>query len=153
MKSYFDHFSTPLGLMEVQASNEAVLSIHFVERTHAVARNAITTLAKQQLQAYFASQLQQFELPLAATGTAFQQQVWAALKTIEYGSTCSYAVIAKKINNPKAVRAVGAANGKNPLTIVVPCHRVIGSDGNLSGYASGTERKAWLLRHESSGTA
>lgn len=151
MNRYIDHFSTPLGLMEIEANTDAVLSIHFVERTRDVNSNAITELAKQQLLAYFAGDLEDFELPLAPAGTEFQHEVWNALRGIEFGHTCSYADIANKIDRPKAVRAVGAANGKNPLTIVVPCHRVIGSNGSLTGYASGTERKAWLLNHESPG--
>ncbi|MCL4125220.1 UNVERIFIED_CONTAM: hypothetical protein GTU68_003067 [Idotea baltica] len=81
-------------------------------------------------------------------GTDFQRTVWQALTSIPYGQTGSYADIAALVNNPKAVRAVGTANGKNPMTIVVPCHRIIGSDGSLTGYASGVERKAWLLNHE-----
>lgn len=151
MSHYSDYLSTPLGLMEVKANGKAVESIHFVDHSAAPHANTITDLAKQQLEAYFAGDLQEFDLPLAPQGTEFQQQVWTALRTIEYGRTCSYADIATKIRRPKAMRAVGAANGKNPLTIVVPCHRVIGRDGSLTGYASGTERKAWLLNHESPG--
>lgn len=86
---------------------------------------------------------------MAPTGTDFQKKVWGALEKVSYGDTCAYVDIANEIKNPKAVRAVGSANGKNPMTIVVPCHRVIGRDGSLTGYASGTKRKAWLLEHES----
>ena len=109
---------------------------------------ALTALAAEQLQAYFAGNLQQFSLPLAAGGTAFQQQVWQALTTVPYGKTASYGDIAKAINNPKGVRAVGLANGKNPIGIIVPCHRVIGANGTLTGYAGGVDKKAWLLVHE-----
>ena len=97
---------------------------------------------------YFAGRLQRFTLPLAARGTAFQQAVWLALCDIPYGETVSYLEIAEAIGNPKAVRAVGAANGRNPLSIIVPCHRVIGSSGALTGYAGGIPIKRWLLALE-----
>lgn len=148
MTIYTDSIDTPLGKMEIEATKEAVLSIHFVERTRPPHANHVTDRTKAQLLEYFAGDRQQFDLPLAPQGTKFQQGVWKALLKIEYGITCSYRDIAMEINNPKAVRAVGSANGKNPLTIVVPCHRVIGSNGRLTGYASGTDRKAWLLNHE-----
>ncbi len=148
MSEYIDSFISPLGAMEIIATDTAIRSIHFVERPQAKQPNDVTALAKQQLLEYFDGSRKRFDLPLGAHGTAFQKQVWQALTSIDYGLTCSYADIANKINNPKAVRAVGAANGKNPLTIVVPCHRVIGANGSLTGYASGTERKAWLLNHE-----
>lgn len=149
MTPFIDHFSSPLGYMEIEATEQSVRSIHFVEQLRDVQPNDITEAAKTQLLEYFAGQREQFHLPLDAAGTAFQKQVWAALGTVAFGQTCSYRDIAQIINNPKAVRAVGAANGRNPLTIVVPCHRVIGANGSLTGYASGTERKAWLLNHES----
>lgn len=146
---FFDHYSTPIGKMEITANDYAVLAIDFVDRVHAVNANAITDLAKRQMRRYFDGELEEFDMPIKAPGTDFQKRVWRALTTVDYGKTCSYRDIADKINNPKAVRAVGAANGKNPIAIVVPCHRVIGSNGSLTGYASGVERKAWLLNHES----
>lgn len=151
MALYFDNFETPLGKMEITADNRAVKSILFVEEGLARHPNEVTEATKQQLQEYFAAQRQEFDLPLEPEGTEFQKQVWQALTTIEFGKTCSYADIAQTIKNPKAVRAVGSANGKNPMTIVVPCHRIIGADGSLTGYASGVERKAWLLNHEAPG--
>jgi len=104
--------------------------------------------AREQLLAYFAGSLQAFDLPLNPVGTDFQKQVWDALTKIPFGETVSYQTIANAINKPKAVRAVGAANGKNPIGIIVPCHRVIGANGSLTGYAGGLERKRWLLQHE-----
>ncbi|MBD8526069.1 methylated-DNA--[protein]-cysteine S-methyltransferase [Pseudomarimonas arenosa] len=101
-----------------------------------------------QLQAYFAGELRQFDLPLSPTGTDFQCAVWWALAEIPYGETMSYSAMAAKIGRPRAVRAVGAANGANPLPIVLPCHRVIGRDGSLTGFAGGLACKAWLLAHE-----
>jgi methylated-DNA-[protein]-cysteine S-methyltransferase len=105
--------------------------------------------AARQLADYFAGQLTEFDLPLAPAGTDFQRQVWAALRTIPYGQTWSYAQLAEKIGRASAVRAVGLANGKNPISVVIPCHRVIGSDGSLTGYGGGLDRKRFLLDLES----
>jgi methylated-DNA-[protein]-cysteine S-methyltransferase len=104
--------------------------------------------AVRQLDAYFAGTLHRFDLPLAPKGTPFQQQVWRALLDIPYGETVSYAELARRIGRPSAVRAVGAANGQNPLSIVIPCHRVIGSDGRLVGYGGGLPAKSALLALE-----
>lgn len=101
--------------------------------------------AKRQLDAYFAAELMEFDLPLEAYGTEFQQRVWKALRTIPYATTISYAELARRIGNPKASRAVGMANGANPLSIIVPCHRVIGANGSLTGYGGGLEAKKYLL--------
>lgn len=105
----------------------------------------------EQFEAYFAGRLRRFDLPMAARGTPFQQSVWRALCDIPYGETVSYLDIANAIGNPKAVRAVGAANGQNPLSIIVPCHRVIGRNGALTGYGGGLPIKRWLLALEQSG--
>lgn len=105
---------------------------------------------RTQLGEYFAGARTEFDLPLSATGTAFQQSVWAALNAIPYGETRTYAEQATHIGSPKAVRAVGAANGRNPISIIVPCHRVIGADGSLTGYGGGMDAKRWLLGHEAS---
>ncbi len=104
-----------------------------------------------QLDAYFAGELRDFELPVHGAGTPFQQKVWAALRTIPHGATISYAELAQRIGQPTASRAVGLANGRNPVSIIVPCHRVIGASGALTGYSGGIERKRWLLRHEGVG--
>lgn len=104
--------------------------------------------ARAQLDEYFAGDRTTFDLPLAATGTPFQKRVWAALRTIPFGHTTSYGELAKRIGEPKAVRAVGSANGHNPISIIVPCHRVIGARGDLTGFGGGIERKRWLLEHE-----
>ncbi|WP_263164329.1 methylated-DNA--[protein]-cysteine S-methyltransferase [Streptomyces sp. SCSIO ZS0520] len=106
------------------------------------------TEVRAQLAAYFAGELKEFDLPLAATGTAFQQRVWRALLDIPYGETRSYGELATALGNPKASRAVGLANGRNPVSIIVPCHRVIGADGSLTGYGGGIERKRGLLDFE-----
>jgi methylated-DNA-[protein]-cysteine S-methyltransferase len=104
--------------------------------------------ARRQLDLYFAGKLTAFDLPLAEEGTPFQRQVWAMLRTIPYGKTTSYAWLASAIGAPRAVRAVGAANGRNPIGIITPCHRVIGANGSLTGYAGGLERKRALLQLE-----
>lgn len=123
--------------------------------SHRIPKNELTEeiakilqLGLSQLTEYFEKKRTQFSLPLAADGTEFQQQVWQQLRQIPYGGHCSYGDIANAIGRPKAVRAVGAANGRNPLAIVVPCHRVIGQNGNMTGYAGGLSRKIWLLNHE-----
>ncbi len=105
--------------------------------------------AERQLRGYFAGELTTFDLELAPAGTAFQHEVWAGLRTIPYGSTVTYGELARRIGRPAASRAVGLANGRNPLSIVVPCHRVIGSDGGMTGYGGGVQRKRFLLALES----
>lgn len=112
------------------------------------AKHSVLQLTMTQLTEYFSGRRKDFDLPLAASGTAFQQSVWQALREIPFGQTASYLDLAQSIKNPKAVRAVGSANGKNPISIVVPCHRVIGTNGKLTGYAGGLDRKLWLLEHE-----
>jgi len=142
---------TPIGLLAIRATNDAINSIEFIRQQDAPpVKHPLLEQASEQLQQYFAGQRQQFELPLAASGTVFQQQVWRALRQIGYAQTASYAEIAANIGRPTAVRAVGAANGRNPLAIIVPCHRIIGKDGTLTGYAGGLQRKAWLLELEQS---
>jgi len=140
---------SPLGAVQIFANEQGLLRINLGKIADTPdASSALTRLTATQLQQYFAGNLTTFTLPLAATSTPFQQQVWQALCQLPYGTTCSYARLANDIANPKAVRAVGAANGKNPLAIVVPCHRVIGANGTLTGYAGGLDNKAWLLDHE-----
>ncbi len=145
----FGYLTTPIGELEVCASNQGIKSIYFRDsRTHPASDNAHIEQAISQLTKYFQGNLDQFDLTLDADGTDFQRKVWNQLCKIPFGETCSYSDIAKNLNNEKAVRAVGAANGKNPISVVVPCHRVIGANGTLTGYAGGLERKAWLLRME-----
>jgi len=115
--------------------------------------DAVLQAARQQLDAYFAGDRTDFDLPLAPSGTAFQMQVWAALRQIPYGQTISYGELARRIGNPQASRAVGLANGRNPIAVIVPCHRVIGANGSLTGYGGGLERKQVLLSLEQGVTA
>jgi len=146
---YIDYLKTPIGVIEIRASEVGVTHIVFSEKTKSkVKMNAFTQQCKKELHEYFEGTRQQFDVSLDATGTDFQRSVWDCLCHIPFGQSASYSDIANQINNPKGVRAVGMANGRNPLGIIVPCHRVIGRDGSLTGYAGGLERKEWLLKHE-----
>jgi methylated-DNA-[protein]-cysteine S-methyltransferase len=145
---------SPLGMLALSASDVGLHAVRFLDH-EAPVPTAPADLAAclqepyRQLKAYFAGELREFDLTcVPTTGTAFQRQVWAALAGIGHGRTASYLDVAKLLNNPKSVRAVGAANGQNPLAIVWPCHRVVGADGSLTGYAGGLVRKRWLLDFE-----
>ncbi|PSW18012.1 cysteine methyltransferase [Photobacterium sanctipauli] len=141
--------NSPFGWLNIVADDSAVTAIEFDAAPDMVQQpNAMTALCFEQLSDYFAGKRLAFDVPLNMKGTAFQRTVWQVLNTLDYGQTCSYGDIANQIGNPKAVRAVGAANGKNPIPIIVPCHRVIGSSGKLTGYAGGLDIKIWLLEHE-----
>jgi methylated-DNA-[protein]-cysteine S-methyltransferase len=145
---------TPLGLVALTGSEAGLSAITFLNDATetATAFAAVPEClreAHRQLEAYFARELREFQLTYAPEyGTDFQRQVWEVLAEIPFGRTMSYLDVAKQLNNPKSVRAVGAANGQNPLAIVLPCHRVIGADGSLTGYAGGMHRKKWLLEFE-----
>lgn len=144
---------SPLGALTLIASDEALVGLlmeqHGSPLPRAEARRTpLLARASAQLDEYFAGRREAFDLPLAPEGTAFQRAVWAVLRTIPFGVTWSYAQVARRLGRPKAVRAVGAANGRNPIGIVIPCHRVIGADGSLTGYGGGLPRKRWLLAHE-----
>lgn len=143
-----DFLQSPLGLIEVMASNQAVTNISVVSVRGVAKANPITDHCLIQLQEYFLGKRSTFDLPLNGSGTPFQQLVWNAVGRIAYGETKSYQEIAVEIGNHKAQRAVGFANHRNPLPIVIPCHRVVGKDATLTGYAYGLEAKRWLLMHE-----
>ncbi|PSJ40111.1 cysteine methyltransferase [Zobellella taiwanensis] len=147
---------SPLGPLYIAASDDAILEVDFLEdaaMAYCPPASPLLQDACDQLGAYFDGRLRQFNLPLAPRGTPFQQGVWRALQTIPHGEHRSYKDIALLIGNPAAVRAVGLANGRNPISIIIPCHRVIGASGKLVGYGGGLERKAWLLRHETTDMA
>jgi methylated-DNA-[protein]-cysteine S-methyltransferase len=143
---------SPLGDLLLLADDRGLLGLYLPDPRHAPPRghraDAPFAAAREQLDAYFAGDLHRFDLPLAPAGTPFQMRVWEELTKIPFGETISYRELAERIGSPRAVRAVGLANGRNPLSIVVPCHRVIGADGTLVGYGGGLERKRWLLEHE-----
>jgi methylated-DNA-[protein]-cysteine S-methyltransferase len=149
MPTFCETIESPLGLIEIEAGESAVTAVRFVAlRSDAPRTNAVARRAARQLKEYFAGQRREFQLQLAPLGTEFQKSVWSQLLRVPFGTTASYRDIAAAIGNPKATRAVGAANGRNPIAIVVPCHRIIGSNGHLTGYGSGLWRKEWLLLHE-----
>lgn len=149
------YYRAPFGWLALSASSDALVALTLNASPESsglagreVQQHPILGLAHQQLQEYFLGERQQFEIPLLLEGTTFQQQCWHALLNIGFGQTCSYKQIAESIDNPKAVRAVGMANNRNKLAIIVPCHRVIGSQGQLVGYGGGLSIKSWLLEHE-----
>lgn len=152
MKDSFDisYFQSPIGLMQIKSINQKICSVLFMdEETEPATRDAaLNKECIKQLKEYFSGERQQFDLPTNQIGTEFQQQVWKEVCKIPYGDTSSYTLLAYRIGDTKSVRAVGTANGRNQLAIIVPCHRVIGSDGNLTGYAWDLWRKEWLLKHE-----
>jgi methylated-DNA-[protein]-cysteine S-methyltransferase len=139
---------TPIGPLLLTASEGRLSGVAFAASTGARSAERLFAETEGQLLAYFAGELERFELPLAPRGTAFQQRVWEALAEIPYGSTTTYSELAAAIGRPSACRAVGAANGRNPLPVIVPCHRVIGAAGSLTGYGGGLERKRQLLALE-----
>jgi methylated-DNA-[protein]-cysteine S-methyltransferase len=149
--TYTAYYSSPIGLIKITGSGEAIYSLLFAETKDELPSPAPPSLFEtctEQFDDYFRGQLKNFSLPVKFEGTSFQQQVWTQLTAIPFGRTTSYSSLARQLNNPNAVRAIGSTNGKNKLCIVVPCHRVIGNDGNLVGYAGGLWRKQWLLEHE-----
>lgn len=143
--------TTPVGKLNIYANDSALVKVVFDEHdsdTPNINENKITQEASKQLLEYIAQTRQYFDLPLAPVGTEFQNSVWKQLLKVGYGKTASYLDIASAINKPKACRAVGAANGKNPIAIIIPCHRIIGANGSLTGYAGGLSRKTFLLSLE-----
>lgn len=145
------YIPSPLGITEIKGDEQGICSIsilHKVDQTTAIIPEVLED-AVYQLNEYFEGKRQVFNLDLNPAGSDFQQEVWTALQKIPFGRTWSYMDLAKHLGNTGAIRAVAAANGKNPIWIVIPCHRVIGSDGSLTGYAGGLHRKSWLLEHES----
>jgi methylated-DNA-[protein]-cysteine S-methyltransferase len=154
---YYTTYESPIQTLRLVCDGRSLTGLYmmsekhlFVSQSDWVEDDAVAPFAeaKEQLSAYFAGTLTEFDLPLQMQGTPFAQSVWEALKTIPYGTTMSYGALAQQLRQPKASRAVGLANGRNPISIIVPCHRVIGANGKLTGYGGGVERKQWLLNHE-----
>jgi methylated-DNA-[protein]-cysteine S-methyltransferase len=158
MQIYTTFYTSPLGLLKLAATTDFVCGLSFVEEKMANEAEKETEnvsflppflqICTQQLDEYFAHIRKEFTLPLFPQGTDFQQTVWQELQKIPFGTTISYMMLAKRLGNEKVIRAAGTANGKNPIAIIIPCHRVIGADGSLTGYAGGLHRKKWLLEHE-----
>ncbi len=146
------HYSSPIGTIEITGNEEGIISVYFIDATkntstkiHSSLKDGVT-----QLDEYFNSNRKLFDLKLNPEGTEFRKKVWDKLVKIPYGKTKSYLDIAKQMGDANANRAVGNANAKNPISIIVPCHRVIGNSGDLVGYSGGMWRKEWLLNHENS---
>jgi methylated-DNA-[protein]-cysteine S-methyltransferase len=152
------HYSSPIGILEISATESYLTHVLFRDAQKKPSRqleetaeiSSIIAETIKQFDAYFAGKLKDFDIPILAQGTDFQQLVWESLKTIPYGKTASYLEMSRRIGNEKAIRALGTANGCNPISIILPCHRVIGSNGSLVGYGGDIWRKEWLLRHEGS---
>ena len=147
----FSQIDTPIGpLLSACDDGGGLCGLWFERAPDAGWRrdDAAFDALRAQLDSYFAGELRAFDLPMATRGTPWQQTVWDALVRIPYGSTVTYGALAARLGRPAAARAVGAANGRNPISVVVPCHRLVGSTGGLTGYAGGLSRKEWLLRHE-----
>lgn len=145
-------YSSPVGSLLLTSNGRALTSLclpgYDLPESAEEREDPVLREAKQQLDDYFAGKRRHFDLKLAPHGTEFQTSVWRELSRIPFGTTISYADLARRIGQPKACRAVGAANGRNPIAIIVPCHRVIGADGTLTGYGGGLDCKRWLLKHE-----
>jgi methylated-DNA-[protein]-cysteine S-methyltransferase len=149
---------SPVGTLTLVADDGALAGLYLPEHRHAPSLDLPVDArglpaVREQLAAYFSRDLKEFDLPLAVNGTPFQREVWRALQTIPYGETWTYRELASAVGRPAAVRAVGLANGRNPVSVVVPCHRVVGADGSLTGYGGGLAAKAWLLDHEAGSTS
>ncbi len=150
--SFYNYYTSPLGEIEIKFDTNYIFAFHFMDEQNASKKiseaNKVSVEAIRQLTSYFDGSLKQFTLPLKTEGTLFQQKVWKDLCTIEFGKTISYLQLARQLGDEKCIRAAASANGKNPFAIIIPCHRVIGSNGSLTGYAGKLWRKQWLLEHE-----
>jgi methylated-DNA-[protein]-cysteine S-methyltransferase len=154
-RSYNDYVDTPIGILMLSFNEkfELVSAIFPEDEITLPVANGLGSVksqrVKKQFEEYFNGTRKTFDIPLSPEGTEFQKKVWTELLNIPYGETTTYQQMANKLGDPKVIRAAASANGKNPISIVIPCHRVIGSDGSLTGYAGGLHRKKWLLEHES----
>jgi len=155
---YHKYYKSPLGILQIVADEKNILAINFVgqarldsaKRARRQNNNALLTKCVVELNEYFSTKRKKFSVPLALTGTPWQQKVWLALSRVPYGATISYSDLALMSSGSKGARAVGGAVNKNPIPIIIPCHRVLGSDAKLVGYEGGLWRKKWLLVHENS---
>ena len=148
---YKAYYNSPIGIVEIVSDESSIIELEFVEK--AMENNLQTApqvlqSALQQVEEYFQGKRSVFDLKLKAEGTEFQKKVWKSLTQVPYGDTACYGDIAAAVGNSKASRAVGGANNKNKIAIIIPCHRIVGADGSLTGYAGGLWRKEWLLKHE-----
>lgn len=152
MEMHTTYYSSPIGLIEITGNENGIATLYFVEEKKIISIKIHASLKEcvYQLDEYFNNIRTEFDLKLNPEGTEFQQKVWKQLLKVPYGKTRSYLQISKQIGDANATRAVGNANGSNPISIIIPCHRVIGNNGKLVGYGGGLWRKEWLLNHENS---
>lgn len=150
---FISTLNSPIGKIQISANDREVFAISFSEEITEDKPNNISEQAKSQFEEYFESKRIVFDFPMTQAGTEFQQSVWNELRKIEAGYPISYAALSKRLKNPLAIRAIASANGRNNLIIAVPCHRVIGSNGDLVGFSAGLWRKKWLLEHEAAMSA
>jgi len=151
MKTFVSYFDSPVGPLEIISSKNSIVSLSFSNSTSINSKENLPRVHQdclEQLQDYFSGQLKSFKLALNPSGTDFQKRVWNALSEIPYGTTTSYGALSELLGNSAAIRAVASAIGGNKIAIIIPCHRVIGSDGSMTGFAGGIPKKEWLLQHE-----
>lgn len=149
MNTFNDFLKCEVGVLKIVADDKNLKEVIFLDKVNEKAsRNEITALTIEQLSEYFSGKRKEFNIPLEPIGTDFQKKVWKELTNIPFGTSVSYLLMAERLGDPKVIRAAASANSRNPISIIIPCHRVIGSDGSLTGYAGGLQRKEWLLRHE-----
>ena len=157
---YYTYYPSPIGILKIEFNNQALLKIEFDDHLREVKNNCqknfyedpeilrIYNLIFDQLNQYFLGKRDSFEIPIQLEGSSFELKVWKYLQNIPYGKTYSYTELAEAIGKPSAARAVGQANSRNPIAVIIPCHRVISADGSIGGYTGGVWRKKWLLKHE-----
>lgn len=146
---YYAYYESPIGFVEIGGTTTSITSLNFVDSARkAYESHSYVNKIARQVAEYFEGTRREFKVDIHFSGTDFQERVWRELLAVPYGQFASYQDIAKAVGNPKAVRAVGAANGRNPISLIVPCHRIIGKNRKLVGYGGGLWRKAWLLEHE-----
>jgi methylated-DNA-[protein]-cysteine S-methyltransferase len=150
MATYFKTMDTPIGVLKLTSDVSFLKSVSFDAEIQEDASELpnVLIMAQKQLEEYFSGKRRQFDLPLDPEGTGFQHKVWKQLSEVPYGTTRSYVEIARILGSENSSRAVGMANGRNPIPVIIPCHRIIGHNGKMTGYAGGLERKKWLLLHE-----
>jgi methylated-DNA-[protein]-cysteine S-methyltransferase len=154
LNTFTTYYQSPVGLLRISGTEHFISEVHFLKEEEQATQTTATPLpplaiqAVEQLIEYFNGNRRVFELPVVQEGTGFQQKVWGELMNIPFGKTISYLEMSRRLGDPKVIRAAAAANGKNNVAIIVPCHRVIGSNNELVGYAGGLKRKKWLLEHE-----
>jgi len=155
---YFDFYESPMGKMLIVAADEGLRGLYFIDQKYyrevqsewtRAPKHPVVRQTAREMQEYFAGKRRQFDIPLAPEGTPFQASIWKAISSVKYGDSITYSELARRAGHPDAIRAAGTATGRNPITIIVPCHRIVGSDGSLTGYAGGLDRKRALQELES----